>query len=117
MTFVSQIDEAEIRQLIDSWAKELRARRIESLSHDPPPEGPPFDMEKWFASWPGSAGREMRCLMIGADGAAYCHSVNCTGSGMWVRATIALRKIEGRWRVMQEWILGLSGSDRHAVPA
>ena len=113
-------DEAEIRQLVDSWARDLCARDVDALPWEHAPDARAFDMERWFASWPGSAGREMRYLTIATDGAAHCHCLNRIRSGMWVRATVGLRKIEGKWQVTRERISGLcdrgsAGGD--AVPA
>jgi hypothetical protein len=107
MISVNRTDEAEIRQIVDRWVRDLSTRDIDTPSCDASADALGFDMDKWFATWPGSTNREMRCLMIGKDGVAYCHSRNRTGSGMWVRATVALRKIEGEWRVINERVFGL----------
>jgi ketosteroid isomerase-like protein len=97
-------DEVEIRQLIDGWLQKLRRGDVEVLACDPAPlEARAFDLEKWFATWPGSAEREMRYLNILRDeGVAWCHSLNRVGSDLWVRATVGLQKVEGRWQITRE---------------
>jgi hypothetical protein len=115
MVSLNQSDEAEIRQLFDRWVRDLSTRNLDAPKSAVPTDTPPLDLDRWFASWPDSAGREMRCLMIGADGVAFCHSRNRTRSGMWVRATVALRKIEGQWRVMHERIFGVPEGNHSAA--
>ena len=115
MLSVNRTDEVEIRQIVDRWVQDLSTRDLDAPSCDEPADPPAFDVDKWFATWPGSANREMRCLMIGKDGVAYCHSRNRTDSGMWVRATVALRKIEGQWRVIHEHIFGLHEGDKQPL--
>lgn len=65
----------------------------------------------WFATWRGGIGLEFRDLEIAASGdVAYCTSLNrMTGTktdgeqvDLWYRATMGLRKLDGRWRITHE---------------
>jgi hypothetical protein len=107
MITLNRTDEAEIRHLVDRWVRDLSTRHLVAPGGDQSLPKPVLDVDKWFATWPDSGDREMRCLMIGAGGVVYCHSRNRTRSGLWVRASVAMRKIEGRWHVMQERICGV----------
>src|ERR671914_998089 len=88
------IDDAEIRQLIDNWAKALRAKDTnELMSH--------------------SIGYEIRDLSITTgDDVAFSHSLNRISgtrtngeeTDVWVRATVGFRKIDGKWRVAHEHV-------------
>jgi ketosteroid isomerase-like protein len=103
-------DESEIRVAVDRWASELPSRDLDALA-ERAPSARASDMESWFATWPGSAEREMRWLTIAPDGTAWCHALHRTASGVWVRATIGLRKLDGRWHVMREALQKLHRSD------
>jgi uncharacterized protein (TIGR02246 family) len=136
-------DEAQIRQLIDAWAKALRAKEIDGVMSHYAPNVLLFDLappllyrgtdayrknwEEWFASWRGSIGYEIRDLSITVgDDVAFSHSLNrITGTrtngqktDVWVRATACYRKIDGKWMVTHEHIsvpFYMDGSDRAAV--
>jgi len=65
----------------------------------------------WFATWRGEVGHEIRDLEVAVGGdVAYCTSINrMTGTktdgeqvDLWYRATVGLRKIDGRWRITHE---------------
>lgn len=67
--------------------------------------------EQWFASFEGPLGYEIRDLVITAgDDVAFCHSLNQVratkkGGGklkMWWRATVCLRKIDGKWKITHQ---------------
>jgi uncharacterized protein (TIGR02246 family) len=137
------IDEPQIRQLIDGWAKALRAKDIKGIMSNYVPEILVFDIappllykgadayrknyEAWFESWQGPIGYEIRDLSITAgDGVAFSHSLNriygkrTNGeeTDVWVRVTACFRKINGKWLIAHEHIsvpLYMDGSDRAAV--
>ena len=65
----------------------------------------------WFATWRGPIGHEHRDLEIAASGdVAFCTSLNRMNGtktdgeqvDLWFRATVGLRKIDGRWRITHE---------------
>ena len=120
-------DEAEIRRVMESWAKAIRGKDVEALVTHYTPDVLVFDLapplqhagkdvqrrnfEEWFASFRGPVGFEMRDLEItSGDGVAFAHSLNrITGertsgedTDVWVRATVCLRKIGGTWLVAHE---------------
>jgi ketosteroid isomerase-like protein len=73
-------DETEIRQLIDGWAKALRAKDIDGVMSHYAPDILVFDIappllyrganayrknfEEWFATWQGPIGYEIRDATI-----------------------------------------------------
>lgn len=64
----------------------------------------------WFSTFEGPVGCETRDLNIAVDGdVAFCHCLNrfsgTTAGGpldMWVRFTVGLRRVGGRWTVTHE---------------
>lgn len=66
---------------------------------------------KWFSSFQGPIGYEMRDLSITTgDGVAFCHSLNRVSAtrtdgkklDMWWRATVCYCKIDGKWMITYE---------------
>ena len=136
-------DEAQIRALIDSWVKAISAKDVDAvMSHyaadivtfdlAPPLEYTGADalkksLEAWFPTFRGPVGYEIRdlCITTGDD-VAFCRSLNRI-SGMrtdgedtnvWVRATVGLRKIDGKWSIVHEHLsvpFYMDGSYRAAV--
>jgi len=123
------IDEAQIRQLIDNWAKALRAKDINGLMSHYTPDILVFDLapplqyagadayrknfDEWFTSFQGPVGYEIRDLSITTgDDAAFSHSLNRINgtrtngeeTDVWVRATVCFRKVDGKWRVTHEHV-------------
>jgi uncharacterized protein (TIGR02246 family) len=123
------IDEAQIRQLIDNWAKALRAKDINGLMSHYTPDILVFDLapplqykgaetyrknfDEWFTSFQGLVGYEIRDLSITTgDDAAFSHSLNRISgtrtngeeTDVWVRATVCFRKVDGKWRVTHEHV-------------
>jgi ketosteroid isomerase-like protein len=136
-----QLDEAEIRAVINAWTQGIAAKNtarvVAQLApevvqfdlapplrvNDPDPEG----LESWFATWRDAIGYEFPDLSVtaGAD-VAFCHGlVRLTGSrtdgsesDMWFRSTLCLRKIDGVWKIAhlhQSVPLHMDGSLRAAV--
>jgi uncharacterized protein (TIGR02246 family) len=118
-------DEAEIRTLIDHWAKALRAKDADGVvSHYgdnvmfvlAPPlqvsgEADAKNLKAWFSTWQGPIGYDIRDLnIIAGNNVAFCHSLNRmsgtkTDGGnvdMWFRETLGLRKIGGKWMITHE---------------
>jgi uncharacterized protein (TIGR02246 family) len=136
-------DDDQIRQLIDGWAKALRAKDINGVISNYAPDVLTFDIvpplqylgtdayrknwEEWFATWEGPIGYEIRDLSITTgDGVAFSHSLNRISgkrtngenTDVWVRATACFRKINGKWKVTHEHIsvpFYMDGSGRAAV--
>jgi ketosteroid isomerase-like protein len=66
---------------------------------------------EWFSTFQGPVGYEITELSItSGDDVALCHSLNriygarTTGeqTDVWVRATVGLRKSDGKWTIMHE---------------
>jgi ketosteroid isomerase-like protein len=69
------------------------------------------DLESWFATWEGPIGIEAKDLRIMTDGeiAMATSLIRMTGVktdgemvDLWYRATLGLRKIDGRWKFVHE---------------
>jgi uncharacterized protein (TIGR02246 family) len=122
-------DEAQIRQLIDGWAKALRAKDVNGVISIYAADVLTFDIvpplqylgadayrknyEEWFASWQGPIGYEIRDLSITAgDGVVFSHSLNRIhgkrtngeDTDVWVRVTAGFRKIDGKWLITHEHV-------------
>ena len=120
-------DEAQIRALIDTWAEAIRAKDVDAvMSHfaadivtfdlAPPLQCAGADalrqsLAAWFPTFRGPVGYEVRDLTITTDGdVAFCRSLNRISgtrtdgekTDVWVRATVGLRRIDGRWQVTHE---------------
>jgi ketosteroid isomerase-like protein len=136
-------DEARIRQLIEGWAKSLRAKDIHGVMSHYAPDILVFDLapplqylgadvyrknwEEWFTSWQGPIGCEIRNLTITVgDVVAFSHSlnrisgrrINGEDTDVWVRATAGFRKIDGKWLITHEHVsvpFYMDGSYRAAV--
>jgi ketosteroid isomerase-like protein len=122
-------DEAEIRQLIDGRVKALHTKDVNAAMSPYAPDLLLFDLaaplqyrgaavhrkslEEWFLTFRGPVGYEIRDLNITAgDDVAFCHSLNrisgARTDGMetdvWVRATVCVRKIGGKWTITHEHV-------------
>jgi len=122
-------DEGEIRQLIESRLKAVHANDVNAAMASCAPDFLLFDLapplqhrgaevnrkglEEWFATFRGPVGYEMRDLSITAGhDAAFCHSLNRITGGrtdgtetdVWVRTTVCLRKIDGKWTITHEHV-------------
>jgi len=122
-------DEAQIRELVDNWAKALRAKDVDGLMANYTPDMLLFDLapplqykgaaayrkswEEWLPTFQGPIGFDRRDLKItaGSD-VAFCHCLNRisgkrkdgTASDVWVRATVCFHKIDGAWMVEHEHV-------------
>jgi uncharacterized protein (TIGR02246 family) len=122
-------NEAEIRGLIDDWVKALCARDIDALVSNYARDVVSFDVvnplqwkgvdavrkraEEWISSWKGPINSEIRELSITADDdVAFSHHLSRfsgtkKGGGeidMWIRATLGLGKVGGKWMVTHEHV-------------
>jgi ketosteroid isomerase-like protein len=136
-------EEAEIRELLGSWTKALRAKDIDGVMSHYAADVVAFDLapplqyvgaralrknlEDWFPTFSGPIGYDITGLAIAArDGVAFCRSLNrlrgTRTSGettdVWVRVTVGCRKIDGKWLVVHEHAsvpFYMDGSYRAAV--
>jgi uncharacterized protein (TIGR02246 family) len=120
-------DEAQIRELIETWAKSVRAKDIDGIIANHAPDILLFDVpslvqsrgidqyrKSWehFFPWFGDSGVfEISELSITAgDDVAFCHGlIRCGGTetsenkvDLTVRLTVCYRKIDGQWTVTHE---------------
>ncbi|MGH6900138.1 MAG: YybH family protein [Geminicoccaceae bacterium] len=119
--------DAQIRALIEDWATAVRAKDVDGvMSHyavdivtfdlAPPLQFAGADalrkgLEAWFPTFRGPVGYEIRDLSITTGGdVAFCRSLNRISgtrtdgeeTGVWVRATVCCRKMDGRWLITHE---------------
>jgi ketosteroid isomerase-like protein len=118
-------DEAQIRAAIDGWAKAISAKDIDAIMSHYAAEIVTFDLappleytgadalkkslEEWFPTFRGPVGYEIRdlCITTGDD-VAFCRSLNRISGArtdgeetdVWVRTTVGLRKIDGKWLIV-----------------
>jgi PhnB protein len=118
-------DEAQIRALIDAWAKALRAKDVDGVLAHVAADIVTFDLappllstgadakglQAWFATWRGPLGYEIRDLKItAADDAAFCHclsrlrgtKVDGGKNEVWFRQTLCFRKIRAAWKIAHQ---------------
>ena len=120
-------DEGQIRQLLDDWAKEFRAKDLDGIMSIYAPDIVSFDaiaqlqfkgVDEYRKHWEaclsfcqGPITFEMRDLDITAgDGVAFSHYLTrCGGTdengqekASWMRATVCLQKMNGKWKVVHE---------------
>jgi uncharacterized protein (TIGR02246 family) len=120
-------DEVRIRQLMEAWAKAVRARDIDGILENHAPDIVLFDVplpvqsrgidayrKSWeqFFPWFGDSGVfELQELNITAgEDVAFCHGlIHCgateTGRAkvdLVVRLTVCCRKVNGKWVVVHE---------------
>ena len=137
---LQQDDVKQIRALIDDRAIGLRtkdASRVQRhgtadlvhFSLAPPlvaDAGGPYGLEKWFKTWDGPLGYELRDLeIVSGDGVAFSHSLNhLTGTqrgkkqDLWFRSTLCFRKVGGEWKIAHEHEsvpFLMDGSDKAAL--
>jgi PhnB protein len=113
----------EIRGVIGSWADAILKKDVEAVIGCYAGEyvrftlAPPLQdttslrqsLEKWFATWSGDIGYEIRDLQVRTGaGVAYAHSLNhITGrkansepdADLWFRETMGLCQVDGHWRI------------------
>jgi len=120
---IRKTNEAQVRELIESWARAVRARDIDGILKNHAPEMLLFDVplpvqskgieayrQSWdvFFRWFSESGVfELSELTITAgDDVAFAHGlIRCAGSdanALTVRLTIGCRKIDGEWTIVHE---------------
>ena len=121
------VDETSIRELMDDWVQALRRRDVDAIVSRQAPGVVSFDVvnplqyvgsdetrrraEEWLSSFLGPIGLEIRDLSVTVgDDVAFAHSLNRVSGtmahgqaiGMWLRATVCFRKIDGQWTVTHQ---------------
>ena len=124
-----QRDETEIRRRIDALAEAVRAADLESVMSAYAPDMVTFDIvpplqkvsadgkrDNWtdvFATYRRPLGYEIRDLTIAVgDDVAFGHSLNRISGALkngneidqWVRWTVCLRRIDGRWLIVHDHV-------------
>lgn len=122
-------DEAEIRRLIQEWSQALEARDVARLTASYAPDVLLFDAippyrtrgiaayrklwEDCLPCFPASFTSEHRDLEVSVGGGLALvhglHRIRPTegdhpAGQTWLRVTVGLRKIEGRWKVVHEHV-------------
>jgi PhnB protein len=118
-------DEAQIRGLVDDWAKAVRAKDANAVMAHYAPGHVTFDLAPplisqgadakgltaWFSTWQGPLGYEIRDLNLTVgDVAAFCHCLNRLSgtktdgdqADVWFRQTLCLRKVGDEWRIAHQ---------------
>ncbi|MEH2358344.1 YybH family protein [Nostoc sp.] len=120
-------NEAQIRTIIEERVKAVRDKDINALLSNHAPDILSFDVinplqyigvdtvreraKKWVSSYQGSIGYEILDLNITTgETVAFCHYLyRVSGTltdgrkvEMWVRATVCLREIDGKWMIVHE---------------
>jgi ketosteroid isomerase-like protein len=120
-------DEAQIRDLIEERVRAVEEKDIDKLTSHHARDVLSFDVidtlqftgsgavrqraEKWLTAYQSPIGYEVRDLDITAgNDVAFCHYLyrvsgtllNGDKVDMWVRATVCLRKIGGKWTIVHE---------------
>ena len=120
---IKKTDEAQVRELIENWARAVRSHDLEGILRNHAPEMLLFDVpppvqskgidayrKSWdlFYRWFGDVGVfELSELAVTAgNDVAFAHSLlRCAGKDgkeLAVRLTICCRKIDGEWTITHE---------------
>ena len=122
-------NEAQIRQLIGDRTEAIRAKDVDAAMASYAPDlllfdlAPPLQyrvaavnrksLKEWFASFQGPVGYEIRDLTVAAsDEVAFGHGLSHmsgtrtdgTETDVWVRTTLCLRRIDGKWMITHEHV-------------
>ena len=134
-------DEAGIRRILEDRRNALRAKDAEAfVAHDAPDIlsydlAPPLAtrgadlvaIRSWLGTWDGPIELDFRDLKIDvadslavSTGLSHMRGTKTDGSrvDLWVRATMAYRKVDGRWSVVHEHVsvpFRMDGSERAAL--
>jgi ketosteroid isomerase-like protein len=138
-----EIAEAQIRQLIDGWAKAIHEKYVDGVMSGYAQDVVAFDIatslrylgadeyrknwDEWFPTWQGPINLKMSdlCITAGED-LAFSHSLNRISgtrtngeeTDVWMRWTACFRKINGNWLITHEHVsvpLYMDGGNRAAV--
>jgi uncharacterized protein (TIGR02246 family) len=124
-----EINEAQIRELMDRWLQALRAKDLVGIMSCYAPDVLLFDLlpplqyagadayrknwAEWFPTFQGPIGYEICDLSITmGDEVAFSHSLNRISgkrtdgeeTDVWVRATVCYRQIDGKWMIAHEHV-------------
>jgi PhnB protein len=117
--------EAQIRALIEDWARAMRAKDVDGVMAHYAADSVTFDLapplfstgadakglQAWFATWEAPIGYDIRYLSVTAgDDVAFCHGLNRLSgtktdgekADVWFRLTLGLRKLGGAWRIAHQ---------------
>ena len=117
--------EAQIRALIDDWAKAMRAKDVDGVLSHYAADSVTFDLapplistgadakgvQAWFSAWQGPLDYVICDLHITAgDDVAFGRSLNHLSgtkrdgekAGVWFRQSLCFRKIRGDWRIAHQ---------------
>jgi predicted dithiol-disulfide oxidoreductase (DUF899 family)/ketosteroid isomerase-like protein len=136
-------DEARVRELIADWAAAVRVKDVDRVVAHYAADVVSFDLApplqyagtealrkslaEWFATFQGLIGYDVHDLIITAGGdVAFCRSLNRISgrrtngeeTDVWVRATMGVRKVGGRWLIAHEHAsvpLYMDGSEKAAI--
>lgn len=138
---MDRAERQEIRALIASWSAAVAAEDARAVRACCLDEVPAFDLapplrkdamavaslEHWFAGWAGPIGHALRDVeIVAGDDVAYAfglahlsgRKLDGEAVGLWLRTTLGLRKVDGRWRLAHEHAsvpFHMDGSRRAAV--
>jgi ketosteroid isomerase-like protein len=124
---MSDMETAEIRQLVEHRSAAIRSRDFERSTSMMAADYLLFDVvdplqskgagaarnraKEWFATFQGPIGYEIQGLQISAaNGVGFSHGLNHVAGtkldgnrlDMWWRATVCYRKLDGRWQITHE---------------
>jgi predicted dithiol-disulfide oxidoreductase (DUF899 family)/ketosteroid isomerase-like protein len=136
-------DEARVRELIADWAAAVRVKDVDRVVAHYAADVVSFDLApplqyagtealrkslaEWFATFQGLIGYDVHDLIITAGGdVAFCRSLNRISgrrtygeeTDVWVRATMGVRRVGGRWLIAHEHAsvpLYMDGSEKAAI--
>jgi predicted dithiol-disulfide oxidoreductase (DUF899 family)/ketosteroid isomerase-like protein len=136
-------DEARVRELIADWVAAVRVKDVDRVVAHYAADVVSFDLApplqyagtealrkslaEWFATFQGLIGYDVHDLIITAGGdVAFCRSLNRISgrrtygeeTDVWVRATMGVRKVGGRWLIAHEHAsvpLYMDGSEKAAI--
>jgi PhnB protein len=117
--------EAQIRSLVDDWARAIRAKDPAGVIAHYAPASVTFDLapplistgadakglQAWFSTWQGPLGYEIRDVNVTAgDDVAFCYGLTRLSgtktdgekADVWFRQTLCFRKVEGEWRIAHQ---------------
>jgi predicted dithiol-disulfide oxidoreductase (DUF899 family)/ketosteroid isomerase-like protein len=135
--------DAEVRKMIGDWATAVRAKDVDRVCTHYATDVVSFDLAPplssagrealgnglaaWFSTFTGPVTCEVHDLAVSTAGdVAFCRSLNHVAglrtsgekTDVWVRATVGLRRIGGRWLISHEHTsvpFYMDGSERAAL--
>lgn len=110
---VQALQDGDVRAVVDCYAEGAVSFDLRPpLRYASPRATRIEDVQNWLTGFAGPVRVEVRDLDVTTDGdVAFCHSLNALtatpyGSPepftLWYRATLGLRRVDGRWRITHE---------------